>query len=164
MMQTTGDPPWGTCVLLALELFRGNERNNQPLHCLRRRRSTWLLAIVLNSLASATFGGCGICARRTDIIMCDNQGCIALAKNPTHHSRTKHINVQHHFIREKLENQEICLKYCPTEDMIADMLTKPLAKDKHQTLTKAMGLEAFDYSQSGSVEGRALDCSQLIKI
>ena len=84
-------------------------------------------------------------------IMCDNQGCIALAKNPTHHSRTKHIDVQHHFIREKLENQEICLKYCPTEDMIADVLTKPLAKDRHQALTKAMGLEAFDYSQSGSV-------------
>ena len=40
-----------------------------------------------------------------------------------------------------------------------DVLTKPLAKDKHQTLTKTMGLEAFDYSQSGSVEGRALDCS-----
>ncbi len=32
-------------------------------------------------------------------IMCDNQGCIALAKNPTHHSRTKHIDIQHHFIR-----------------------------------------------------------------
>ena len=87
-------------------------------------------------------------------IMCDNQGCIALAKNPTHHSRTKHIDVQHHFNREKLENQDICLKYCPTEDMIADVLTKPLAKDRHQTLTRAMGLEAFDYSQSGSVEGR----------
>jgi hypothetical protein len=31
-------------------------------------------------------------------IMCDNQGCISLAKNPTHHSRTKHIDIQHHFI------------------------------------------------------------------
>ena len=91
--------------------------------------------------------------------MCDNQGCIALAKNTTHHSRTKHIDVQHHSIREKLENLEIRLKYYLTEDMIADVLTKPLANDNHQTLTKSMGLEAFDYSQSGSVEGRALDCS-----
>ena len=91
--------------------------------------------------------------------MCDSGGCITLAKNPTHHSNTKHIDVQHHFIREKLKNQEICLKYCPTEDMIAEVLTKPLAKVRHQTLTNAMGLEAFDYSQSGSVEGRILDCS-----
>ena len=97
-------------------------------------------------------------------IMCGNQRCIALAKNPTHHSRTKHIEVQHHFIREKLENQEIYLKYCPTEDMIADVLTKPLAKHRHQTLTKAMALEAFDYSQSASVEGRALNCSESIEI
>ena len=43
-------------------------------------------------------------------IVCDNEGCIALAKNPTYYSRTKHINVQHHFIRKKLKNQEICLK------------------------------------------------------
>ena len=91
-------------------------------------------------------------------IMCDNQGCIALAKNLTHHSHIKHIDVQHHFLREKLKNHEICLRYCPTDDMIADVLTKPLAKNKHQTLTKAMGLKAFDYSQSKNVEGRALDC------
>ena len=38
-------------------------------------------------------------------IMYDNQGCIALAKNPTHHSHTKHIDIQHHFIKKKLENQ-----------------------------------------------------------
>ena len=42
--------------------------------------------------------------------------------------------------------------------MIAGVPTKPLAKDRHQTLTKAMDLEAFDYSQSRNVEGRALDC------
>jgi hypothetical protein len=64
-------------------------------------------------------------------IMCDNQGCIALAKNPTHHSRTKHIDIQHHFIREKLESGEIGLKYCPTQDMVADVLTKALAKEQH---------------------------------
>ena len=46
-------------------------------------------------------------------IMCNSQGYIALVKNPTHHSRIKHIDVQHHFIKEKLENQEICLKYRP---------------------------------------------------
>ena len=43
--------------------------------------------------------------------------------------------------------------------MIADVLTKALAKDRHQALTRAMGLQVFDDSQSGSVEGRASDCS-----
>ena len=92
-------------------------------------------------------------------IMYDTQGCIAFAKNPTHYSRTKHIDVKHYFIREKLENQEICLKYRPTKDLIADDITKPLAKDRHQTLIKAVGLEVFYYLQSESVKGRALDCS-----
>ncbi len=87
------------------------------------------------------------------LILSDNQGSISLAKNPIHHSRTKHIDIQHHFIREKLENGEIELKYCATEDMVADVLTKALAKERHQTLTKAMGLGALDYSQSGSVGG-----------
>jgi len=90
-------------------------------------------------------------------IMCDNQGCIALAKNPTHHSRTKHIDIQHHFIREKLESGEIGLKYCPTQDMVADVLTKALAKERHQNLTRSMGLGVLDYLQSGSVEDLDVD-------
>ena len=81
------------------------------------------------------------------------------AKNLTHHSCTKYIDLQHHFIREKQKIQEIYLKYCPTKDVIADVLTKTLAKDRHQALIDAIGLKAFDYSQSESVEGRALDCS-----
>ena len=72
----------------------------------------------------------GYVQERPTSIMYDNQECTTLVKNPTHHSYTKHINVQHQFIKEKLENQDICLKYCPTEDMIADVLIKPLAKDR----------------------------------
>jgi hypothetical protein len=90
-------------------------------------------------------------------IIRDNQGCIQLAKNPMHHFRTKYIDIQHHFIREKLETEEICLSYCPTEHMIADVLTKALAKDRHHSLSRAMGLEVFDNSQSGSVEGKTLN-------
>jgi hypothetical protein len=48
----------------------------------------------------------GLAQHGTTSSMCDNQGCIALAKNPTHHSRTKHIDIQHHFIRERLESGE----------------------------------------------------------
>jgi hypothetical protein len=90
-------------------------------------------------------------------IMCDNQGYIALAKNPTHHSRTKHIDIQHHFIREKLESEEIGLKYCPSQDMVAGVLTKALAKERHQNLTRSMGLGVLDYLQSGSVEDCDVD-------
>ena len=58
----------------------------------------------------------------------DNQGCIALTKNPVHHSRTKHIDVRHHFVRTKVESGEVAFHYIPTTDMVADIFTKPLAK------------------------------------
>ena len=50
------------------------------------------------------------------------------------------------------------------QNIIADVLTKLLAKDRHQALTKAMDLEAVDYSQSGSVEGRASGCMKLLEM
>ena len=77
----------------------------------------------------------------TTTIKCDNQGCIALAKNPKHHSCTKHIDMKHHFIREAIEDKVIELEYCPTEEMVADVLTKALAREHHLMLTNAMGLE-----------------------
>jgi hypothetical protein len=75
-------------------------------------------------------------------IMCDNQGCIALAKNPTHHSRTKHIDIQHHFIREKLESGEIGLKYCATQDMVADVLQRHWQRNDIKTLQEAWDWES----------------------
>jgi hypothetical protein len=59
-------------------------------------------------------------------IYSDNQGCIALAKNPEDHARSKHIDVQYHYTRQLVEYGKIKLDYCPTEDMLADVLTKPL--------------------------------------
>jgi hypothetical protein len=81
----------------------------------------------------------------------DNQGCIQLAKNPAQHQRTKHIDLRHHYIREKLESGEITLQYCSTEDMVADLLTKALSKDKHNKCLDGLGLKHYKVSQSGSI-------------
>jgi aspartate carbamoyltransferase regulatory subunit len=62
------------------------------------------------------------------VIRCDNQGAISLTKNPTRHARTKHINVQHHFVRERVKNEEVRFEYCPTKHMVADVLSKALSK------------------------------------
>lgn len=75
-------------------------------------------------------------------LRCDNQGCLAFAKNPKNHARTKHIDIQHHFIREKIEMGVIDMMYCETKDMLADLLTKALVKERHNILSKALGLIA----------------------
>jgi hypothetical protein len=71
----------------------------------------------------------------------DNQGCIAMAKNPINHERTKHIDIKYHFIREMVESALIKLTYLQTEDMLADVLTKGLARDRHQRLCSMIGLQ-----------------------
>jgi hypothetical protein len=76
------------------------------------------------------------------IIYCDNQGAIALAKNPQFHARTKHIDIQHHFVREKINEGAIQLEYIETERQVADGLTKALDKVRFERFRKAMGLES----------------------
>ena len=74
------------------------------------------------------------------IIYGDNQGAIALARNPQFHARTKHIDVQHHFVREKQHSGEVDLQYVPTDQQVADGLTKALPKDKFEVFRSALGL------------------------
>jgi hypothetical protein len=81
-------------------------------------------------------------------IASDNMGSIALTKNPAYHSRTKHIDVQHHFVRQHVTEGKIIFQFVGTESMIADILTKPLPRDKHLRLTGLCGLSC----PSGSIE------------
>lgn len=74
------------------------------------------------------------------VIYSDNQSSIKLAHNDTYHSRTKHIDIKHHFIRDTVTHQHIEIKFIPTQSMIADVLTKPLAKLKHAKCVQSLGL------------------------
>jgi len=80
----------------------------------------------------------------TVTVHADNQGAIALAKNPEHHARTKHIDVQYHFIREHIEANRIKLSYLSTHDMAADGLTKPLQRQKFQQFIDVLGMRRAD--------------------
>ena len=56
----------------------------------------------------------------------DNQAAICLSKKPQYHGQSKHIDIKYHFIRDIVKNGAIEVKYCKTEEMIADMMTKGL--------------------------------------
>jgi hypothetical protein len=73
------------------------------------------------------------------IVNQDNKSTIAIAKNPIHHQRTKHIDVKMNQLRQYLDSKDLVLKWCPTEDMIADILTKALPSSQHKRFTKMMG-------------------------
>ncbi|GJV54893.1 hypothetical protein Tco_1455898 [Tanacetum coccineum] len=62
-------------------------------------------------------------------IMCDNKGAIDLSKNPVQHSRTKHIEIRHHFLRDNVQKGNIFIEKVSSEDNIADILTKPFKRE-----------------------------------
>jgi hypothetical protein len=79
---------------------------------------------------------------RPTTIHCDNQSAIALAKSGAFHARTKHIDIRYHFIRFSVDQGSISLIYCPTDDMTADTLTKPLPSLKAKHFAAALGLRS----------------------
>ncbi|KAJ4751816.1 polyprotein [Rhynchospora pubera] len=81
--------------------------------------------------------------KATDVF-CDNQSTIAIAKNPVHHNRTKHIDIRMHFIRELIEKGEIKLEYIGTEYQVADILTKALALKKFEYCRSMIGVGVFE--------------------
>lgn len=62
----------------------------------------------------------------------DNQSAMTLALDDQFHPRTKHIEIRYHFVREKVQDGTITLEYCPTQEMVADIMTKGLARTLHE--------------------------------
>jgi hypothetical protein len=71
----------------------------------------------------------------------DNQSALRLVANPEFHARTKHIDVQYHYVRELMEDGVITVEYIPTSKMAADCLTKPLKEQVFWANLRTLGME-----------------------
>ncbi|KAJ9544070.1 hypothetical protein OSB04_023777 [Centaurea solstitialis] len=119
---------------------------------------------VSTSTAEAEYVAAGICCAQVlwlrnqlqdyDIqlskipIYCDNTSAIAIANNPVLHSKTKHIEVRYHFIRDHVMNGDIELHFVPTEYQLADLFTKPLDVTRFNMLISELGMMAATTSTS----------------
>ena len=83
------------------------------------------------------------------MIKCDNQSSIKLANNPIFHARIKHVYAQFHFVREKLQSNEIDLIYCNTCENTIDIFTKPLGKVKFELFREMLGVAVNPFSIKG---------------
>ena len=83
-----------------------------------------------------------LCQEQTKrtVIFCDNSSAIALSKNSVFHKRTKHIDTRFHYIRELVNNGEIVLEHCRTQEQVADILTKLLDQKSFEFLRKCLGM------------------------
>lgn len=72
---------------------------------------------------------------------CDNTGAIAQSKEPRSHQKSKHVLRRFHLIREIVERKEVIIEKIPTEDNLADSLTKGLTQQKHDRHTREYGVQ-----------------------
>ena len=75
------------------------------------------------------------------VIYEDNTGAIAVTMNPVLHRRMKHVDIRAHYVRELVRDKVVLPTYCSTNEMLADLLTKPLAVVKFLALVKALGMQ-----------------------
>ena len=71
---------------------------------------------------------------------CDNSSAINLTNNPIQHSKTKHIEIRHHFIRDHVQKRYCEIKFFKTENQLANLFTKSLARDRFNKLRTKLGI------------------------
>ncbi|KAL0544018.1 hypothetical protein IC582_019129 [Cucumis melo] len=73
-------------------------------------------------------------------LFCDNKAAISFANNPVQHDRTKHVEIDRHFIKERLDSGSICIPYIPSSQQVADVLTKGLLRPNFDFCVSKLGL------------------------
>ena len=73
-------------------------------------------------------------------MFCDITSVINISKNPVMHSRTKHIAIRYHFLKEQVAQQEVKLEYVPTSKQVAKIFTKPFLKETFEYLRTKLGV------------------------
>ena len=72
-------------------------------------------------------------------LKCDNTSAINLSKNPIMHSRTKHIEIRHHFLRDRVSKGDCCIKFVDNKHQLVDIFTKILARDRFFFIRNELG-------------------------
>ena len=87
------------------------------------------------------FDSVGFGLSSATVIFEDNNGAIDLSRNDKYHNRTKHIDISHHFVRERVESGEIDVVHCPSTEMVADVLTKGIPRVQFEKLRGMLGVD-----------------------
>ena len=97
------------------------------------------------------------------VLWCDNASAIALSTNPMFHSRTKHIEVDYHYVREKVLHRDFCVLFFLGKDNLADMFTKPLPSPSFLLQRCKLLLDASPSCLKGDVNVRGSSNSKKLK-
>lgn len=132
----------GFCVFLGSNLLTWSSRKQSVVARSSTEAEYRALATAATDLVwlKSVFQELGLYIKTPSVVWCDNMGAIALASNPVFHSRTKHIEVDIHFIREKVHQQLLEIRHISSEDQLADVFTKPLSSQRFHVLCSKFSL------------------------
>ncbi|OMP03277.1 Reverse transcriptase, RNA-dependent DNA polymerase [Corchorus capsularis] len=94
-----------------------------------------------------------VSTKQVPLILCDNVGATYVSMNPALHSKMKHISIDFHFVRDKVNTGQLTIRHVPIHDQLADLLTKPLPRSKFLHLVSKIGVLPGDSILSGRIEG-----------
>ena len=86
------------------------------------------------------------------ILWCDNIGATYLAVNPLFHARTKHIELDFHYVRDQVQQKQITVQFISSKDQLADSLTKPLSPRKFPDTLTNLNMRSLPFRLRGCVE------------
>ncbi|CAL9026148.1 unnamed protein product, partial [Prunus brigantina] len=123
-------------------------------------KSLTLIATELSWIAKL-FANIGYRLPSLPVLWCDNISAISLSNNPVFHSRTKHFELDFHYIREQVLNQKLNVKYVCSQDEIADIHTKSLSKQHFLFLRSKLSLQSPPFSLRGCKETSLQEVKQV---
>ncbi|GKC40005.1 hypothetical protein Tco_1052389 [Tanacetum coccineum] len=91
----------------------------------------------------STSGSIQLLGDRLILLYCDNKSAIALCCNNVQHSRSTHIDIRYHFIKEQVENRVVELYFVRTKYQLADIFSKPLARERLEFLINKHGMRSM---------------------
>ncbi|XP_038991288.1 L-type lectin-domain containing receptor kinase S.6-like [Hibiscus syriacus] len=89
-------------------------------------------------------GEVGISVTGKPVVWCDNTSTISMATNPTHHARIKHVEIDIHFVRERVLAEQLSVNFVPSAEQVADILTKPLPPAVFGDMCSRLGIKSWE--------------------
>ncbi|XP_040999433.1 uncharacterized mitochondrial protein AtMg00810-like [Juglans microcarpa x Juglans regia] len=141
----------GFCIFLGNHLISWSSRKQHTLACSSIEAEYKSLANTTAELIwlQTLIKDLGFSLSQPSVLWCDNLGATYLSSNPiyhSHHSRTKHMDVDFHFVRDRVAAKTLQVQFCSNKDQLANVFTKPLVADRFFSLKSSLNVidTAFD--------------------